>query len=815
MLPYFMGGSKVVPRASSLSPMILFMAAIALPPGRVEAVSNPARLPLNPKGQNVIDPELARWLAEYAESKSADELSIEEILEIQKNLDPISAALLELEWFIKSSKDSDRMSVDVKEKKLKLVSNIGVLLRQEAAKAAKDRHVLSGLLFDESTKLFSVADMGLSEEGFESKILDAEPVYSCTQKSRLMRQISKKSMTEFSDQKIHEIIELSAQYDSLSHRRKLLDSIASNLPVGRRSEFVDDIRQVGGQLPLLLRRHTWLQDLDGKKSSHNERFLISRYVRNKQCLKASQMLSPLLKTTVGAEISIIEKNLDLTVGVEQCYRNQSRSSAIAFIDHIRPVLKSSLGTFGENWADFRMAYLLWLGDQNDEAQALCAKVVNAAKNQKGQESLYAKSLFTLGKILENQRETERAIDLYSEYIQLFPNGEDFEPALTSLVVNRAAKGEWMKLAGILKDYLARQSIVPLDARPIGNMSFALFWLGRCYYNLNEVDLAKEMWRRLAAEYYSTFYGALGHFILEKANGRLYELEPSRVAGFKIETLLESLTGKQRDVALRTKALLKSGQKELARCESEELFTDEKQNWDSQLMRALLLHASGSWLEAIKIYDSIPRSVRNSLPSGFERILFPRKYADTVQEYAAKVGLDPDFVFAVMRQESVFAKEATSPVGAMGLMQLMPQTAMLEFGKLPRSYLDVSKRQEYGRRLQDETGLFDPDVNITLGVHHLSRLLDIYKSPIFALTSYNASPAATLKWKKTIASDDLLAFIERIPYKETRAYVKLILRNYFYYKRWYAPQKIHKDEKLLDVLADNLMTHRNSSTAVPN
>ena len=83
-------------------------------------------------------------------------------------------------------------------------------------------------------------------------------------------------------------------------------------------------------------------------------------------------------------------------------------------------------------------------------------------------------------------------------------------------------------------------------------------------------------------------------------------------------------------------------------------------------------------------------------------------------------------------------------------------------------------------------------------------MNIYKSPVYALTAYNASPAATQKWQRTLATDDWLTFIERIPYKETRAYVKLILRNYFYYKRWYntpdGKSQIHIDSVVDDLVS---------------
>ena len=76
----------------------------------------------------------------------------------------------------------------------------------------------------------------------------------------------------------------------------------------------------------------------------------------------------------------------------------------------------------------------------------------------------------------------------------------------------------------------------------------------------------------------------------------------------------------------------------------------------------------------------------------ERLLFPRAYASTVKRYAKKLDVDPAYVFAIIRQESVFNPKARSPVGATGLMQLMPATARLEARSLRRDYVASSKRK---------------------------------------------------------------------------------------------------------------------------
>jgi hypothetical protein len=86
--------------------------------------------------------------------------------------------------------------------------------------------------------------------------------------------------------------------------------------------------------------------------------------------------------------------------------------------------------------------------------------------------------------------------------------------------------------------------------------------------------------------------------------------------------------------------------------------------------------------------------------------------------------------------------------------------------------------------------------------------------VFVLTSYNANPRATERWLESIDSSDMIVFIERIPYRETRSYVKLVMRNYFYYKRWYegadAPMPLF-DGLLPLALAENIKTHYQASS----
>ena len=143
-------------------------------------------------------------------------------------------------------------------------------------------------------------------------------------------------------------------------------------------------------------------------------------------------------------------------------------------------------------------------------------------------------------------------------------------------------------------------------------------------------------------------------------------------------------------------------------------------------------------------------------------LFPTELLPTVRRNSK---LDPFLIMALIRQESAFNPEATSPVGARGLMQLLPKTA---------------KRFNRGT---NKKNLGIPALNIEVGSKYFKYLLKMFDGNlVFALAAYNAGEGRVKGWKKTIfQSENPLLLIESIPYTETRNYVKHIYRNLFYYK----------------------------------
>jgi soluble lytic murein transglycosylase len=143
--------------------------------------------------------------------------------------------------------------------------------------------------------------------------------------------------------------------------------------------------------------------------------------------------------------------------------------------------------------------------------------------------------------------------------------------------------------------------------------------------------------------------------------------------------------------------------------------------------------------------------------------FPTPYRDEVTQQAQAAGLDPAYVYGLIRQESRFIMDARSHVGASGLMQLMPRTARWTARKIG---------------LEDFTPdqIDDPDTNILLGVNYLKLALDEFRGSMpLAAAAYNAGPGRSRAWRNGPTLEGAI-WAENVPFNETRDYVKKVLSN---------------------------------------
>jgi soluble lytic murein transglycosylase len=167
---------------------------------------------------------------------------------------------------------------------------------------------------------------------------------------------------------------------------------------------------------------------------------------------------------------------------------------------------------------------------------------------------------------------------------------------------------------------------------------------------------------------------------------------------------------------------------------------------------------------------------------------PEPYADEVARVARKYSLDPDLLFAVMRVESVYHRRIISHAGAIGLMQIMPRT-----GRLIATQLGLSDTTA--------TDLLDPKLNLELSGWYLSALLVRMDGRLpLAIASYNGGPHNVRRWIDEYGDQlPLDVFLERIPFAETKRYVRRVLGFYAQYK---ANRGHNVDLMTLTLPADN-------------
>ena len=157
-----------------------------------------------------------------------------------------------------------------------------------------------------------------------------------------------------------------------------------------------------------------------------------------------------------------------------------------------------------------------------------------------------------------------------------------------------------------------------------------------------------------------------------------------------------------------------------------------------------------------------------------KIIYPKEYSEIVNIYKEKYGVDENLIYAVIKAESNFENDAFSNKGAIGLMQLMEETAQ-----------DVARKSNIEIDFSNvKNELLNVENNINIGTKYLSTLLDRYHNIEVALAAYNAGIGTVDNWIETGINKKDGSDIENIPYKETNNYVRKILRDYNIYRELY-------------------------------
>ncbi|MEO7103029.1 MAG: lytic transglycosylase domain-containing protein [Gemmatimonadaceae bacterium] len=321
----------------------------------------------------------------------------------------------------------------------------------------------------------------------------------------------------------------------------------------------------------------------------------------------------------------------------------------------------------------------------------------------------------------------------------------FDAALIALILDDA------KTAGREFEKLASKSPTLAIA--------SVYWMGRAHEAAGDSAAARTAWADVLRRDSTSYYASL-------AATRL---------GVQSMHAVQAATGfphlPQVDSAVRRVVLLnRFGMSSEARMENDRLYKDAVADTARLLATAAAFSGTDQAARAIALGRmALPRF---GSTTAIWRLIFPVAARDTIVSESNKAGLDPAFVAALIRQESNFNPAARSPAGARGLMQVMPAVG--------KSIAPSAGITSWNANL-----LYDPGINIELGIRHLAPLMKNQPSRAKALAAYNAGESRVTRWSKKKGADDPEIFTERIPFTETREYVKSVLRNREFYRAPYA------------------------------
>lgn len=286
------------------------------------------------------------------------------------------------------------------------------------------------------------------------------------------------------------------------------------------------------------------------------------------------------------------------------------------------------------------------------------------------------------------------------------------------------------------------------------------------------DSAGEQYQRIIDNGVPGFYFFLSHARLNKplamdvANVCSYRKQAISVPSAVHELLNEAETSLKYHLRSDASAFLQAATQRLR----EGAGTDEI---PALLYAAHLFGATGFQLESMKIYAVVTELAQGKsaspVPFDFLPEMFPTPNGALVSIVAKQWKMDPDFLFAIIRQESAFNPGAVSPANARGLMQLMPFLGE-----------QLAKQWKYKAYYSNRT-LFFAKENLKFATYHLHQLQAQLPHPALMAAAYNAGAKRAANWWKRSPGLPLDVFVELIPVVETRNYVKLVLRNYVFYK----------------------------------
>ncbi len=393
----------------------------------------------------------------------------------------------------------------------------------------------------------------------------------------------------------------------------------------------------------------------------------------------------------------------------------------------------------------------------------------------------AELLYAIGRYYERRDLANQATTFYTQLIRQFPQYDKADDAHFYMAWRAHESKDFAEASRLLTEHLANYGGVT------ENRGKAAFWAAVDLERAGKKAPAMTIYQNMLKRYGAGWFGLNAERRIErlKREGiRPASADSDLVLRRAVEGLqpisLPEETIRPTDVERVRKAeqLMQILQYQLATTELEAARENAPNSPLINLRIAQIFRAQGENVAAIntlkRSYPDYGQTLPEEMPREVWDVFYPLNWWPVIREEAKRHNLDPYQIAGLIRQETVFNPMARSRANALGLMQLLPSTAKA-----------VARSNNFGSITSND--LFNPNLNIQLGVAYVKQLQNEFRSFEYVAAAYNGGETRVRRWVRESPNQDIEDWVESIPLSETRLYVQGVYRNARIYQRLYDEQ----------------------------
>ena len=368
-------------------------------------------------------------------------------------------------------------------------------------------------------------------------------------------------------------------------------------------------------------------------------------------------------------------------------------------------------------------------------------------------------------------ELDGGLDLYRQLFRSASSPDTRRELLWRAGIAALRAGQHDRALGNLRALLAQN--------PTGELVPAgLYWLAKAEFRSDEAASTRRL-RDVARRFPYHYYGIRARQELRRPGGIAVAVEVDPTVTFPDLALGQVST--ERPEFRAAMALARAGLVSDAAWYLRRLLSRHSGDRGLALLTARASADAGDQASVTRIlvnrFGVFLQRPADRLPKDFWQLVYPRPFWDDVKRAATAQGVDPFLMLSVMRRESRFDPDALSPVGAVGLFQIMPYTA--------EALADSAGVRELFADSLDVQALANPAVNSAIAARLTGNLLDMFDGATApTVASYNAGEERVAEWWNAARQLNEDFFVDTIPYSETRQFVREVLANRAAYERIY-------------------------------